>query len=51
MLYMGFIDDIEYMLSKVPVNRQTSLFSATIDHLVMTICDRYMRKPEKNTCK
>ena len=47
MLDMGFIDDIEYILSKVPANRQTSLFSATIDHSVMTICDRYMRKPEK----
>lgn len=47
MLDMGFIDDIEYILSKVPANRQTSLFSATIDKTVMTICNRYMRKPEK----
>ena len=31
MLDMGFIDDIDYILSKVPRNRQTSLFSATID--------------------
>ena len=47
MLDMGFIDDIEYILSNVPVNRQTSLFSATIDQSVMNVCDRYMRKPEK----
>ena len=47
MLDMGFIDDIEYILSKVPVNRQTSLFSATIDQSVMNICERYMKKPEK----
>ncbi len=47
MLDMGFIDDIEYILSKVPANRQTSLFSATIDQSVMNVCDRYMRKPEK----
>jgi ATP-dependent RNA helicase DeaD len=47
MLDMGFIDDIEYILSKVPANRQTSLFSATIDQLVMNVCNRYMRKPEK----
>jgi len=47
MLDMGFIDDIEYILSKIPANRQTSLFSATIDQQVMNICDRYMRKPEK----
>ncbi|NIV43695.1 DEAD/DEAH box helicase, partial [Candidatus Bathyarchaeota archaeon] len=37
MLDMGFIDDIEYILSKVPANRQTSLFSATIDQSVMNV--------------
>jgi ATP-dependent RNA helicase DeaD len=47
MLDMGFIDDIEYILSKVPTNRQTSLFSATIDQSVMNVCNRYMKKPEK----
>jgi ATP-dependent RNA helicase DeaD len=47
MLDMGFIDDIEYILSKVPANRQTSLFSATIDQSVMNVCNRYMNKPEK----
>jgi len=47
MLDMGFIDDIEYILSKLPANRQTSLFSATIDQSVMNICHRYMKDPEK----
>jgi ATP-dependent RNA helicase DeaD len=47
MLDMGFIDDIEYILSRVPSNRQTSLFSATIDQSVMKICGRYMKNPEK----
>lgn len=47
MLDMGFIDDIEYILSKVPRDRQTSLFSATIDQQVMKICNRYLRNPEK----
>jgi len=47
MLDMGFIDDIEYILSKVPANRQTSLFSATIDQSVMNVCNRYMKNPEK----
>jgi ATP-dependent RNA helicase DeaD len=47
MLDMGFIEDIEYILSMVPTNRQTSLFSATIDQSVMNVCNRYMRKPEK----
>jgi ATP-dependent RNA helicase DeaD len=47
MLDMGFIEDIEYILAKTPSNRQTSLFSATIDKTVMNICNRYMKNPEK----
>jgi ATP-dependent RNA helicase DeaD len=47
MLDMGFVEDIEYILSQVPTNRQTSLFSATIDQTVMNVCHRYMRNPEK----
>ena len=47
MLDMGFIEDIEYILRKVPSSRQTSLFSATIDEQVMRICNRYMKNPEK----
>ncbi|UCD96574.1 MAG: DEAD/DEAH box helicase [Candidatus Bathyarchaeota archaeon] len=47
MLDMGFIDDIEYILSRTPRSRQTSLFSATIDQSVMAVCDRYMMNPEK----
>ncbi len=47
MLDMGFIDDIEYILSRTPRTRQTNLFSATIDQTVMDVCNRYMRNPEK----
>src|SRR4030065_103159 len=47
MLDMGFIEDIEYILSKVPQSRQTSLFSATINKTVMNVCNRYMKNPEK----
>jgi ATP-dependent RNA helicase DeaD len=47
MLDMGFIEDIGYILSKVPSNRQTSLFSATIDKTVMSIANRYMKNPVK----
>jgi ATP-dependent RNA helicase DeaD len=47
MLDMGFIDDINYILSKVPRDRQLSLFSATIDKSVMNICHKYMKNPEK----
>jgi ATP-dependent RNA helicase DeaD len=47
MLDMGFIDDIDYILRRVPTNRQTSLFSATIDENVRRVCNRYMRNPEE----
>lgn len=47
MLDMGFIEDIEYILAKTPRDRQTALFSATIDNTVMKVCNRYMRNPEK----
>ena len=47
MLDMGFIEDIDYILRRVPTNRQTSLFSATIDNTVMSVCNRYMRNPEQ----
>ncbi|MFH0748831.1 MAG: DEAD/DEAH box helicase [Candidatus Bathyarchaeota archaeon] len=47
MLDMGFIKDIEYILSKVSANRQISLFSATIDQPLMNICKKYMSSPEK----
>jgi ATP-dependent RNA helicase DeaD len=47
MLDMGFIDDINYILSRVPKDRQLSLFSATIDQTVMNVCHRYMKNPEK----
>jgi len=47
MLDMGFIKDIDYILSKVPAERQTSLFSATIDQSVWNICNRYLKNAEK----
>jgi ATP-dependent RNA helicase DeaD len=47
MLDMGFIDDIDYIISNVPTNRQTGLFSATIDQSVMNVCNKYMKNPEK----
>ena len=47
MLDMGFVHDINKILDKVPKNRQTSLFSATIDRNVWKICNKYMDRPEK----
>jgi len=47
MLDMGFIEDIGYILARAPTNRQTSLFSATIDQTVMNVCNRYLKNPVK----
>jgi ATP-dependent RNA helicase DeaD len=47
MLDMGFIDDIEFILSKTPRDRQTALFSATIDESVMRLSNKYMKNPQK----
>jgi len=47
MLDMGFIEDIDYILRRVSANRQTSLFSATIDANVMNVCNKYMKNPQK----
>jgi ATP-dependent RNA helicase DeaD len=47
MLDMGFIEDIEFILSKTPRDRQTALFSATMDENVMRLANKYMRNPEK----
>jgi ATP-dependent RNA helicase DeaD len=47
MLDMGFVNDINKILDRVPKDRQTSLFSATMDRNVWKICNKYMEKPEK----
>jgi len=47
MLDMGFRYDIDYILSRVPRNRQISLFSATIDASVMGISRKYIDIPRK----
>jgi len=47
MLDMGFIEDIEFILSKIARDRQTALFSATMDENVMRLANKYMRNPEK----
>ena len=47
MLDMGFIEDIEFILSKIPRERQTALFSATMDESVMRLSHKYMKNPQK----
>jgi ATP-dependent RNA helicase DeaD len=46
MLSMGFIDDIEAILSATPATRQTALFSATMPPEIRRLADRYMRSPQ-----
>src|SRR3954452_11913937 len=40
MLRMGFIEDVEWILSQAPEGRQTALFSATLPRAVRRIADR-----------
>ncbi|RLC69894.1 MAG: RNA helicase [Chloroflexi bacterium] len=46
MLSMGFIEDIEAILSETPETRQTALFSATLPKPIRNLADRYMHTPE-----
>ena len=46
MLDMGFIDDVELILQATPENRQTLLFSATMQGEVMDLARRYLKDPE-----
>ena len=46
MLSMGFIDDIEEILSKTPSERHTALFSATIPPEIHSLADKYMHSPQ-----
>ncbi len=47
MFEMGFIEDVKKIVSQIPKERQTLLFSATISHQVQEIVKHYMRNPEK----
>ena len=47
MLDMGFRDDIEFILQKVPATRQTVLFSATIPRPIEELIRRYTKDPQR----
>ena len=42
MLDMGFIEDIEYVLQKIPGNRITSLWSATMPPEILRLSEKYL---------
>ena len=46
MLHKGFIDDMEFILSKLPNKSCKGMFSATIDDNIKLVCDKYMKNPE-----
>ena len=45
MLDLGFLEDVEKILSLTPSSRQTALFSATMPPPIRTLADRYMYDP------
>ncbi|MGG5254724.1 DEAD/DEAH box helicase [Neobacillus sp. SM06] len=46
MLNMGFIEDIESILSQIPEERQTLLFSATMPAPIQRMAERFMKDPQ-----
>jgi len=46
MLDMGFIDDVEKILRRIPAERQTLLFSATMPKPILDLTRKYQREPE-----
>jgi ATP-dependent RNA helicase DeaD len=45
MLSMGFIDDVEKILSQAPEERQTALFSATMPPSIRLLVNRFLNSP------
>ncbi|MBB4153705.1 superfamily II DNA/RNA helicase [Sphingomonas jinjuensis] len=47
MLDMGFIPDIEEICTKLPANRQTLLFSATMPPPIKKLADKFLNNPKR----
>ncbi|ENK1243605.1 DEAD/DEAH box helicase [Clostridium botulinum] len=47
MLNMGFIDQVEAVIKRLPKDRVTMLFSATIPNEIDNLCRKYMNDPQK----
>lgn len=45
MLRMGFIEDVETILAKLPEEKQIALFSATMPHRIRQIANSYLNDP------
>ncbi|HGJ5874498.1 MAG TPA: DEAD/DEAH family ATP-dependent RNA helicase [Arsenophonus apicola] len=47
MLRMGFIEDVENIMSQIPSEHQTALFSATMPEAIRRITRRFMKSPKE----
>ncbi|MEG0279336.1 MAG: DEAD/DEAH family ATP-dependent RNA helicase [Morganella sp. (in: enterobacteria)] len=47
MLRMGFIEDVETIMSQIPADHQTALFSATMPEAIRRITRRFMKDPQE----
>lgn len=46
MLSMGFAKELNAIIEKLPEDRQTLLFSATVDRAIKRVAERHMRDPQ-----
>jgi ATP-dependent RNA helicase DeaD len=51
MLRMGFIDEVEWILSQIPEKRQMALFSATMPKEIVRIAKRHLHEPQDISIK
>lgn len=51
MLRMGFADDVEWVLTQLPTERQIALFSATLPEPIRQIAQRHLRNPAEITIR
>ena len=47
MLDMGFVNDVKKVIAKLPVQRQTLFFSATMPNEIQSLANSILTKPEK----
>ncbi len=45
MLRMGFLEDVQWMLERIPARRQIALFSATMPKEIRKVTQQYLREP------
>ncbi|SMN14351.1 DEAD-box ATP-dependent RNA helicase CshA [uncultured Candidatus Thioglobus sp.] len=46
MLKMGFIDDIKWVMERIPEQRQIALFSATMPSVIKKVAEKFLSQPK-----